>query len=233
MACQSSRTILPSKSHPFLRFALTLTLLSDPDIEHIPFLAISTAFFNSLWSSYYRRTMLFDRFSAGLVSFQHKLFYIVLAFGRFNLYANAYGFLIRKAFDTRKARGGRWSWWLEVIGVAFFWCWFGALLKGCGTWTNALIYLIVSHVVTSPLHVQVRRAADKITHHSLQTFLIDCAFTFLHVHGRPRSYRVVPSSPAQNDHRRYMSLISFLRPRWPSPSGHPPSLPSSSASQLA
>ncbi|KAG8219752.1 fatty acid desaturase-domain-containing protein [Butyriboletus roseoflavus] len=126
----------------------------DPDIEHIPFLAISTAFFNSLWSSYYRRTMLFDRFSAVLVSFQHKLFYIVLAFGRFNLYVNAYGFLIRKAFDTRKARGGRWSWWLEVIGVAFFWCWFGALLKGCGTWTNALIYLIVSHVVTSPLHVQ-------------------------------------------------------------------------------
>lgn len=101
--------------------------------------------------------MLFDRFAAVFISFQHKLFYVLLAFGRFNLYANAYGFLIRKAFDTRKARGGRWSWSLEVIGVAFFWCWFGAVLKGCGSWTSALTYLIVSHVVTSPLHVQVSR----------------------------------------------------------------------------
>ncbi|KAF8445875.1 fatty acid desaturase-domain-containing protein [Boletus edulis BED1] len=136
----------------------------DPDIEHLPFLAISTAFFNSLWSSYYKRTMLFDRFSAVLVSLQHKLFYVVLAFGRFNLYTNAYAFLIRKAFDTRKARGGRWSWWLEVIGVAFFWCWFGALLKGCGSWTNALTYLVVSHVVTSPLHLQI-----VLSHFSMST----------------------------------------------------------------
>lgn len=145
---------------------LTLLLPSDPDIEHLPFLAISPVFFNSLWSSYYKRSMLFDRFSAFLVSLQHKVFYTILAFGRFNLYAESYGFLVRKAFDTRKAKGGRWSWWLEVIGIVFFWCWFGALLKGCGSWTNALIYLIVSHVVTSPLHVQVRRAANKIARHS-------------------------------------------------------------------
>lgn len=165
-----SRIIPPSESRPCSLFVPPFTLSSDPDIEHLPFLAVSTAFFNSLWSTYYKRTMLFDRFSAVLISIQHKLFYVLLAFGRFNLYANAYRFLIRQAFDTRKARGGRWSWWLEVIGVAFFWCWFGALLKGCGSWTNAFIYLIVSHVVTSPLHVQVRRAADKIVRYSLQGF---------------------------------------------------------------
>ncbi|KAH7883522.1 fatty acid desaturase-domain-containing protein [Phlebopus sp. FC_14] len=137
----------------------------DPDIEHLPFLAISTAFFNSLWSSYYKRTMAFDRVSAALVSLQHKLFYILLAFGRFNLYANAYGFLIRKAFDSRKARGGRWSWWLEVIGVAFFWIWFGAVLRGCGSWGNVLTYLLVSHLVTSPLHVQVSAVFQKVSSH--------------------------------------------------------------------
>jgi delta8-fatty-acid desaturase len=130
---------------------------SDPDIEHLPFFAISPAFFQPLWSSYYKRIMPFDRFTAIVISLQHKLFYLVMAFARFNLYANSYRFLFLKAFDTRRARGGRWAWRLEIIGIVFFWCWFGALLKGCGSWRMALSYLFVSHIVTSPLHVQVRK----------------------------------------------------------------------------
>ncbi|KAG6331991.1 hypothetical protein ID866_7094 [Astraeus odoratus] len=154
----------------------------DPDIEHLPFLAISTAFFSSLWSTYYKRTMTFDRFSAFMVSLQHKIFYIVLAFGRFNLYANAYSFLIRKAFDHPKARGGKWSWWLEVIGIGFFWCWFGILLKGCGSWQMALAYLIVSHVVTSPLHVQVTSALPNSVCTKLTGCTTDCAVALCHVY---------------------------------------------------
>ncbi|KAF9237310.1 delta 8-sphingoloid desaturase protein [Melanogaster broomeanus] len=137
----------------------------DPDIEHLPFLAITTVFFNSLWSSYYKRTLVFDRLSAFLLSFQHKIFYILLALGRFNLYANAYVFLIRTAFDkTRKSKGARFYWGLEVLGDIFFWCWFGAVLKGTGSWTNAIIYVIVSHVATSPLHVQI-----VLSHYSMST----------------------------------------------------------------
>jgi delta8-fatty-acid desaturase len=97
----------------------------------------------------------FDRFSKAFVSLQHKLFYVILAFGRFNLYANSYGFLYRKAFDTRRARGGRWAWWMEIVGLLFFWSWYGLLLKGCGTWGKVFAYVMVSHIATSPLHVQV------------------------------------------------------------------------------
>ena len=78
-----------------------------------------------------------------------------MAFGRFNLYVNSYTFLFQKAFDTRRAKGGRWAWSLEILGLVFFWWWFGKALIGCGTWQKALGYLIVSHVVTSPLHLQV------------------------------------------------------------------------------
>ena len=99
--------------------------------------------------------MKFDRFAKVFLSMQHKLFYIVMAFGRFNLYANAYVFLYQKAFDTKRARGGNWAWRLEITGVVFFWCWFGRVLYGCGSWQMALAYLLVSHIVTSPLHVQV------------------------------------------------------------------------------
>jgi len=127
---------------------------SDPDIEHLPFFAITPLFFRSLWSSYYKRTMAFDRFAAFFVSLQHRLFYIVMAFARFNLYINSYTFLFRKAFDTPRARGGKWAWRLEIVGLVFFWLWFGSVLRGCGSWSKALSYLLVSHAVTSPLHVQ-------------------------------------------------------------------------------
>lgn len=126
--------------------------------------------------------MTFDRFTALLVSLQHKIFYILLAFGRFNLYVNAYSFLVRMAFDHRRARGGRWSWWLEVIGVGFFWCWFGAVLKGCGSWTMALTYLLVSHIVTSPLHVQVRIISQGQVLFLTNLCIIDRPVPFFHVH---------------------------------------------------
>ncbi|KAF8905514.1 delta 8-sphingoloid desaturase protein [Gymnopilus junonius] len=127
----------------------------DPDIEHLPFLAISPAFLDSLWSSYYKRTMKVDVFAKVFLSIQHKLFYVIMAFARFNLYVNSYVFLYQKAFDTKRARGGNWAWRLEITGIIFFWCWFGRVLYGCGSWQMALAYLLVSHAVTSPLHVQI------------------------------------------------------------------------------
>lgn len=146
----------PVRVSCLLNTSFVLIFQSDPDIEHLPFFAISPSFLSSLWSSYYRRTMVFDRFAAFFISLQHKLFYVVMAFARFNLYANSYSFLFQKAWDTKRSRGGRWAWTLEIIGLAFFWCWYGSILYGCGSWKMALAYLMVSHIVTSPLHVQVR-----------------------------------------------------------------------------
>ncbi|KAF8640894.1 hypothetical protein AX17_000542 [Amanita inopinata Kibby_2008] len=161
----------------------------DPDIEHLPFFAISPAFLSSLWSSYYKRVMHFDRFAKFLVSIQHKLFYIVMLFARFNLYALSYTFLFKKAWDTKRARGGRWAWRLEVIGLIFFWCWFGRVLYGCGSWKTALGYLLVSHVVTSPLHVQI-----VLSHFSMST--VDLGPTESFPHRQMRTTTDVICSPS-------------------------------------
>ncbi|KAJ7071096.1 delta 8-sphingoloid desaturase protein, partial [Mycena amicta] len=126
----------------------------DPDIEHLPFIAITPVFFHSLWSSYYKRTLYFDRFSNFFVQLQHRLFYIVLALARFNLYANSYPFLVRKAFETRRVRGGRWAWALEIIGIGCFWWWYGRLVASCGSWQVGLGYFLISHIAASPVHVQ-------------------------------------------------------------------------------
>lgn len=123
--------------------------------------------------------MYFDQFANFFIAVQHRLFYIVMAFGRFNLYVNSYTFLFKKAWDTRRARGGRWAWGLEIAGVVFFWCWFGRVLYGCGSWQKSLAYLLVSHAVTSPLHIQVsllRGLHFKTSTQSL--FLLDRPLSF-------------------------------------------------------
>lgn len=132
-----------------------LTSCSDPDIQHLPFFAISPVFLNSLWSSYYKREMTFDAAGKLLISLQHKLFYVVLSLARFNLYANSFTYLVKTAFEPKKYRGGRWWWWAEIAGLGIFFAWFTAVLRGCGTWQKALVYLLVSHVAASPVHVQV------------------------------------------------------------------------------
>ncbi|KAJ7786244.1 delta 8-sphingoloid desaturase protein [Mycena metata] len=136
----------------------------DPDIEHLPFIAISPVFFDSIWSSYYKRTLHFDRFAKFFVQVQHRLFYVVLALARLNLYANSYPFLLRQAFDTKRARGGRWAWALEVAGIVFFWTWFGRVVINCGSWKTGLAYFIVSHIAASPVHVQI-----VLSHFSMST----------------------------------------------------------------
>lgn len=86
--------------------------------------------------------------------------YPVLALARFNLYANSYGFLVKKSLAGRR---NNW-WWFEVAGIAVFWSWFGYGLMGGldGGWKEKLAYLVVSHVCASPVHVQVNlsSAAD-------------------------------------------------------------------------
>ncbi|KAF7361159.1 Delta 8-sphingoloid desaturase protein [Mycena sanguinolenta] len=136
----------------------------DPTIEHLPFLAISPAFFDSLWSSHYKRTLHFDKFAKFFVQVQHRLFYIVLALARFNLYASSYPFLARKVFDPKRTRGGHWAWWLEVLGIGLFWCWYGRVLVNCGSWKISLAYLLASHVFASPVHVQI-----VLSHFSMST----------------------------------------------------------------
>lgn len=133
---------------------------SDPDIQHLPFFAISPVFFNSLYSSYYKRVLPFDGFSRIFVTLQHKLFYVVMSLARFNLYRLSYTFLAKHAFQPKRAKGARWWWWGEIFCLGLFYCWYGALLRGIGSWPRALLYLLISHVIPSPLHVQVRISID-------------------------------------------------------------------------
>lgn len=127
----------------------------DPDIEHMPFFAISHRFFDSLRSTYYDRVMTYDLFAKFVIRYQHYLYYPILLFGRFNLYRLSWEFLI---MGQGPKRGPAW-WhrWLEITGQLFFWYWFGyqVVYRSIPTAAGRWAFVMISHMVTAPLHVQI------------------------------------------------------------------------------
>ncbi|EEQ35511.1 putative sphingolipid 8-(E)-desaturase [Microsporum canis] len=127
----------------------------DPDIEHMPFFAISHRLFDSLRSTYYDRVMEYDSAAKFLIKYQHLLYYPLLCFGRFNLYRLSWEYLILGQGPRKGAAW--WHRWLEITGHVFFWAWFGygVLYLSIPDWKNRLLFVMVSHMITAPLHVQI------------------------------------------------------------------------------
>jgi delta8-fatty-acid desaturase len=127
----------------------------DPDIQHMPFFMVSHRFFGSLRSTYHERVMNYDAFARVFARIQKYTYYPILLFGRFNLYALSWDHLIR----GRSPRKGPawWHRWLEIIGNVFFWVWFGygILYKSIPTTSARIAFLLASHMITAPLHVQI------------------------------------------------------------------------------
>jgi len=128
----------------------------DPDIEHMPFFAISTRFFSSLRSTYYDRIMTFDSVARFAIRYQHWLYYPILTLGRFNLYILSWTYLLS---PTQAPRRGP-AWWhryLELAGQFFFWYWFGyqILYLRVPTTSSRILFILASHMITAPLHVQI------------------------------------------------------------------------------
>jgi len=133
-----------------------------------------------------------------------------MAFARFNLYANSYSFLYKKAFDSRRAKGGRWAWQLEIVGLIFFWCWFGRVLYGCGSGRMALAYLLISHAVTSPLHVQI-----VLSHFSMSTEDLGPYESFPHRQLRTTTDVICDDSIAFIHGGLHLQVTHHLFPRLP------------------
>lgn len=127
----------------------------DPDIEHMPFFAISHRFLENLTSSYYNFTMKYDAFAKFMINIQHYTYYPIMTVGRFNLYRLGWAYL----FLGQGPRKGQ-AWWFryfEIVGQLFFWTWFGYLVvyKSIpGAW-NRFAFVMISHAITAPLHVQI------------------------------------------------------------------------------
>ncbi|KAH8645607.1 fatty acid desaturase-domain-containing protein [Xylariales sp. PMI_506] len=127
----------------------------DPDIEHMPFFAVSHRFLGNLRSTYYERVMEYDAAAKVLLSVQHYTYYFILLFGRFNLYRLSWEYLFL-GLGPRKGPAW-WHRWFEIAGQVFFWYWFGygVVYRSLPTNWDRFVYVMISHMVTMPLHCQI------------------------------------------------------------------------------
>lgn len=130
----------------------------DPDIQNVPLFATCPSFFKSITSSYYPNfVIVWDAAADFLVPYQKYTYYPVMAIARFNLYILSWlHVLSSKSPSLAHSK----AWWIRPTEIAFmccYWFLFGYCLlwRTLPTWTARVVYVLVSHIVTMPLHVQI------------------------------------------------------------------------------
>ena len=92
-----------------------------------------------------------------MVPYQMFTYYPVMGIARFNLYLLSWLHVL----STRSSGlGSTKAWWIrptEVVFMSCYWFLFGYCLLWCSlpTWTTRVAFVLVSHIVTAPLHVQI------------------------------------------------------------------------------
>ncbi|KAI8914479.1 fatty acid desaturase-domain-containing protein [Gorgonomyces haynaldii] len=134
---------------------------NDPDIQHLPFFAVSPRFVENLYSSYYKTTLEFDGVAKYFVPLQHYTFYILLAFGRFNLYVNSWAYIFAKDYVVEHRK-------MQIVFMAGFWVWMSYMLSFLPSAGTIFLYVLWSHVLTTFLHVQIT-----LSHFGMDTNVVD------------------------------------------------------------
>lgn len=127
----------------------------DPDIQNIPLFATSPTYFKSILSSFYNFQFVWDAASDFMIPYQKYTYYPVMALARFNLYFLGWLHLC----SPRAAQLGAASWTrpVEILFMCCYWYLFGYLLVWVTlpTWPIRIGFVLVSHLVTMVLHVQI------------------------------------------------------------------------------
>ncbi|KAJ5372469.1 Fatty acid/sphingolipid desaturase [Penicillium concentricum] len=198
----------------------------DPDIEHIPFFAVSHRFLTSLRSTYYDRIMTFDAPARFLLKFQNYSYYPIMMLARFNLYALSWEYLLKG--QAPKRGPAWWHVWFELVGQVFFWAWFGygVMYKTIPDASSRIIFLLVSHIVSSPLHVQITLShfamstadlgvGESFAQKMLRTTMdVDCPTWLDFFHGGLQFqaiHHLYPRIPRHNLRRTQKFVIEFCR----------------------
>jgi delta8-fatty-acid desaturase len=131
----------------------------DPDIQHMPIFAVTPEIFKRFWSTYHAKWVEMDAAARLLLPYQHWLFYPVMGFARFNLYAQSWLLLLSGERLHHKK--------LEMLCLVLFACWLSLLVYSMPTQSNyeRLAYILVSHILAGVLHVQIC-----LSHFAMETY---------------------------------------------------------------
>lgn len=122
----------------------------DPDIQHLPIMAVSEKVIEKpFWSTYYESWFQLTKIGAAIIGYQHYLFLPLMAFARFNLYSLGLNHLWNPKF-----RGEHTSTELFCI-MGVFPAWYLSMASMLPTRFEMLTWIFVSHAFTAVLHLQI------------------------------------------------------------------------------
>lgn len=127
----------------------------DPDIQNTPLFSTCPTFIKSLHSTYYDFTFVWDAFADIAVQYQKYTYYPIMGIARFNLYILSIHHLINAPSSRSKITS--WVRPTEIAFIACYWFWFGYLLLWLTLpdWFTRIAFVLISHIITFPLHVQI------------------------------------------------------------------------------
>jgi len=115
----------------------TNSLEYDPDIQHLPIIAITEKYFNNIKSMFHNKILPFDAFGKFFVPMQHHLYYPIMGVSRFNLYAQSILLHFRDEVIPFRV--------LDLLSIIFYWSWHIALLSQLSSFSRVFIYVFFSH----------------------------------------------------------------------------------------
>jgi len=120
----------------------------DPDIQHLPFLAIDKKILNGIYSYYHQKKFNFDAVARLFVRIQHILFFPIMAVARWFMYVQSWALMFN--FETLV----HFRFW-ETCSLIGYWIWLGFLLSTVPTWSLRVATLVISHACVGVLHCQI------------------------------------------------------------------------------
>mmetsp|Transcript_12277 Transcript_12277/g.20346 ORF Transcript_12277/g.20346 Transcript_12277/m.20346 type:complete len:586 (+) Transcript_12277:79-1836(+) len=131
----------------------------DPDIQLMPVVAVAKQTFEKpFWSSYHSRWFQMDALSRILVSNQHHIFFPLMMVARFNLYAQSWIMIFSREYHMYNRK-------VEALALTFFASWVLAVALTMNSWTESVLWVLLSHAVAGILHVQII-----ISHWAMDTY---------------------------------------------------------------
>lgn len=132
----------------------------DPNIQHMPMLAITDKIFEKpgFYDTYHKKVVGMDWLARLLVSYQHIFFYPLMAFGRINLYIQGFLYILTGADRHNYPK-------TELLGLSAFFVWVYLVAKAQPDVWLSLGWIFISHAVSGILHVQI-----VLSHWSMETY---------------------------------------------------------------
>jgi acyl-lipid Delta6-acetylenase / acyl-lipid (9-3)-desaturase len=140
---------------------VTNSVEHDPDIQHMPIMAVSENIFSQekgFWSTYYEKIVRLDDAARFLVSHQHRIYYPLMAVARYYLYLNS--FLL--CLNPRKNVKARF---VELGALIGFWVWFSYLCSFLPSTGMVVAFTLLSHAIVGLIHVQIT-----LSHFAMETY---------------------------------------------------------------